>query len=207
MKVSYDKIKKNKLKVSEWAGGKTNQLAIYPLNSSYSNRDFTWRISSATVETETSEFTVLDDYNRLLMILEGSIELNHNDTEIVNLNRYDQTEFDGSNYTVSTGKVRDYNLMLKKDCANGNISRLMIPEDDDYVYDEIVGFFQEENFTFVIYCDDFCGEINIENILHEKVEAGDILVVNFVEDAENFQVKFNSNSNEKTNVIISEIFY
>lgn len=207
MKVSYEKIKKEDLKFSEWAGGKTKQLAIYPQDSSYSNRDFIWRISSATVETESSEFTVLEDYNRLLMILDGSIELNHNDTEIVNLNKYDQTEFDGSNVTASKGRVKDFNLMLKKDKANGNLSRLLIPDDAEYVYDEVVGFFQEENFTFVIYCDDFQGVIIIEDILHEKVEAGDVLLVNHIKDAENFEVKFKSNYNEESNIIISEIFY
>lgn len=207
MEVNYFKIKTENLDVNEWAGGKTKQLYIFPEVSSYAKRDFMWRLSSATVEAEISEFTVLEDYNRLLMILEGNVELNHNDTEIVNLNKYDQTEFDGSNNTISKGKAKDFNLMLRKDQANGSIFRLAVPDDEEYVYSEVVGFFKEENFTFVIYCDDFAGEISVEGIFDEKVESGDTIVVNFAGYADNFDIKFKSKSSEETNVVISEIFY
>ena len=42
-----------------WSGGKTTQLAIAPDGASYAERAFLWRISSATVELEASDFTPL----------------------------------------------------------------------------------------------------------------------------------------------------
>jgi environmental stress-induced protein Ves len=35
-----------------WSGGTTTQLAIYPENSSYQQRNFLYRISTATVDIE-----------------------------------------------------------------------------------------------------------------------------------------------------------
>ena len=45
-------IKPEEYAVSEWAGGKTTQLYIYPQDSEYAKRNFLLRISSATVECE-----------------------------------------------------------------------------------------------------------------------------------------------------------
>ena len=42
----------------------------------YVDRDFLWRLSSATVEDAESDFTALPDYERLISTLEGTIELN-----------------------------------------------------------------------------------------------------------------------------------
>lgn len=64
-------------KTSSWSGGKTTEIFIYPPNSSYQARDFQIRISSATVEVGESNFTKLPDYNRVLMILLGQLEINH----------------------------------------------------------------------------------------------------------------------------------
>ena len=50
---------------STWSGGTTTQLAIAPEGAVYAERSFLWRVSSATVELETSDFTPLPDYNRL----------------------------------------------------------------------------------------------------------------------------------------------
>ena len=44
---------------SNWSGGSTTEFYIYPPQSSYSQRDFAIRISSATVDVESSEFTLL----------------------------------------------------------------------------------------------------------------------------------------------------
>ena len=43
--------------VSQWTGGKTTQLAISPKEAVYADREFLWRLSSATVELEESDFT------------------------------------------------------------------------------------------------------------------------------------------------------
>ena len=42
-------IKKNQYKTTQWSGGTTTELLIYPSTSKYSERNFKWRISSAKV--------------------------------------------------------------------------------------------------------------------------------------------------------------
>lgn len=97
-----------------WSGGTTTQLAIYPPGASYADRNFIFRLSSATVDTEQSEFTHLPDYDRWLMIFEGSARLVHDSEKEVTLNPYECDAFDGGISTVSFGRVTDYNLMLRK---------------------------------------------------------------------------------------------
>ena len=47
--------------VSQWSGGTTTQLAIAPSGAQYGDRAFLWRLSSATVDLEESDFTPLPD--------------------------------------------------------------------------------------------------------------------------------------------------
>ena len=60
---------------TDWSGGTTTQLAIAPEEAVYAERDFLWRLSSAQVELEHSDFTPLPDYNRLISVLKGELEL------------------------------------------------------------------------------------------------------------------------------------
>lgn len=99
---------------STWSGGKTTELFIYPPNSSYQARDFQIRISSATVEIEESNFTKLPDYNRVLMILSGELEINHQGECSKVLKLYDSDSFSGAWDTSARGKVVDFNLMTSK---------------------------------------------------------------------------------------------
>lgn len=99
-----------------WAGGTTTQLAIYPPDASYADRNFIFRLSSATVDTEQSEFTHLPDYDRWLMIFEGRARLVHDSEKEVTLNPYECDAFDGGISTVSFGRVTDYNLKLENGC-------------------------------------------------------------------------------------------
>ena len=43
--------------VGAWTGGTTTQLAIWPEEADYASRRFDWRVSSARVEQEKSDFT------------------------------------------------------------------------------------------------------------------------------------------------------
>ena len=49
---------------TQWSGGATTQLAIAPKGAVYADRDFLWRLSSATVELDESDFTPLPAYDR-----------------------------------------------------------------------------------------------------------------------------------------------
>lgn len=97
--------------ISHWAGGKTTQLFIYPKDSNYAERNFDFRLSAATVEIEKSDFTSLPGYSRKLMILEGEIEINHENHHRKKLQKYDVDSFEGDWKTSSVGKCKDFNVM------------------------------------------------------------------------------------------------
>ena len=109
---------------SDWSGGRTTELAIFPPGAAYARRDFLWRVSSATVELEESEFTALPDYWRLIATLEGEITLRHNGGAPLLLRPLKVHGFDGAWATHSSGRCRDFNLMLRKGRAEGEMELL-----------------------------------------------------------------------------------
>lgn len=99
-------------KTSRWSGGSTTELAIFPPGSEYASRDFRWRVSSATIEANTSTFTPLPGFRRLLMLTDGHLELAHEGHHTARLNPFDHDWFDGAWVTHCRGQGRDLNVML-----------------------------------------------------------------------------------------------
>ena len=110
---------------TKWSGGTTTELFIYPHDSSYTNRDFLFRISTATVESETSTFTSLPGFQRILMILKESLIIHHKDHPSQTLHPFDTHRFDGAWETSAIGKVTDFNVMMASgvngDCAHQSL--------------------------------------------------------------------------------------
>lgn len=111
---------------TEWSGGKTTQLAIAPAGAVYADRDFLWRISSATVELDESDFTSLPDYRRFISTTRGDMILSHNGGAELMLHPGDVHEFDGGDATHSRGRCTDFNLMLRKGRAAGELCTLRL---------------------------------------------------------------------------------
>ncbi len=97
-----------------WTGGTTTELFIHPLDGDYGKRNFNFRVSTATVETEESNFTPLLGVDRTLMVLEGEIELIHENEHSARLRKFDTDDFKGGWNTRSRGKCKDLNLMCQK---------------------------------------------------------------------------------------------
>lgn len=111
--------------VSNWSGGTTTQISIFPNDSIYAEQNFLWRISSATIDDDISHFTTLNDYNRYIASLNNTIELSHTDEETNKpynklLSPFEFHYFDGGVSTTSMGKCTDFNIMLRKDKCIGN---------------------------------------------------------------------------------------
>ena len=108
-------IKKEQQLESNWSGGKTYELAIFPEGARYLDRDFLWRLSTANSDREESSFTKLPDYDRILMVLEGDVVLAHGEQRSAHLQALEQDQFDGAIKTKCFGKlIRDYNLIYVK---------------------------------------------------------------------------------------------
>lgn len=100
--------------VTDWSGGKTKELFIFPHHSSYGERNFDIRISSATVETETSLFTKLPGIERLLIVLKGNIFISHKEEPFHELPLLTGDYFTGEEITKSRGRCIDFNVMLRR---------------------------------------------------------------------------------------------
>lgn len=103
-------------RISNWSGGTTTQLFISPEGATLAERNFDWRISSARVEEETSDFTLFDGYERILIPLKGKLEMEHQTPNGVieqNVNEFELARFSGAWPTKGKGKLIDFNLIFK----------------------------------------------------------------------------------------------
>jgi environmental stress-induced protein Ves len=123
MKISVKKEKD--CKVVNWANGTSTELFVFPADGNFQTRDFTFRISTATVEAEKTTFSDFSSLTRILMILEGNIKLIHEGRYTKQLAPFDQDTFDGSWPTKSQGKVRDFNVMFKEN-VEGKVEHLAL---------------------------------------------------------------------------------
>jgi environmental stress-induced protein Ves len=121
-------IRKTEQKTSQWSGGTTTQLAIFPETATYDQRDFLFRISTAQVLTEESEFTSLPGISRSIMILEGNLTLNHEGHYSKTLQKFDSDTFDGGWKTTSSGKVTDFNLMTSSKATGTLLGKTLQPQ-------------------------------------------------------------------------------
>lgn len=117
-------IKPSEFTTTAWSGGTTTELFIYPENTSYSERNFDFRISVATVELETSTFTKLPGIERHLAVLEGEMTLSFENRGGVLLRPYDIATFQGDWLTTSVGRVTDFNLMTRRGIGRMSAERV-----------------------------------------------------------------------------------
>ena len=102
---------KNQHKHSVWSGGTTTQLIISPSDADYSKRNFDFRISTAVVESQESDFTPLPGVDRKLMLLNGTIIINHKKQYRKQLLPFEVESFKGEWETSSIGVCTDFNVM------------------------------------------------------------------------------------------------
>lgn len=94
-----------------WSGGTTRQVWIFPEGSSYTDRNFKIRISTATVDVEESNFTSLPGYFRTLMVLEGELKTVHKNQHIARLKKFETDQFLGEWETKGYGRCTDFNII------------------------------------------------------------------------------------------------
>jgi environmental stress-induced protein Ves len=113
MDLNIKKLSSTNFKTTSWSGGSTTELFIYPPEADFQQRDFDFRLSTATVEVLASNFTPLQDVSRTLMVLEGQMTLSHQNHHSKTLNNFEVDHFDGGWQTQSKGRCVDFNLMTK----------------------------------------------------------------------------------------------
>lgn len=104
------------LPVARWTGGTTTQLVLFPPDASFQERNFLFRISTAVIEGETSDFTPLAGFERILIVLKGNMVLKHHfehGTQQFALGTFEQHSFKGEWTTTSEGSITDFNVIFK----------------------------------------------------------------------------------------------
>jgi len=170
---------------THWSGGTTTEMFLWPPDGNYANREFKVRISSATIEEETSIFSRLDGIQRYLSVLEGQITLKFNDMNELHVKPYNVIEFSGSDKTVSNGICRDFNLMLKG--CEGNLT--------SYKLTNSVEIECKPGYFYIFYSESLCyfEIMNQESGDSDRVSLQDsyslekgIAIVSHVENIETF---------------------
>ncbi|MEG2102453.1 MAG: HutD family protein [Flavobacterium sp.] len=100
-------------KASIWSGGLTYEYMIYPKTANYSDRDFVFRISSATIEDFPSEFTKFKGYHRYLVMLDNCLDVEVN-KEKKAYEKYEIMEFNSDDEVTSYTKGIDFNWMVSE---------------------------------------------------------------------------------------------
>lgn len=161
MSIESNIIRSNVQKTSLWSGGKTTEIFIYPETAEYGKRDFACRISTATVEVESSTFTPLPNVERHLLILEGQLRLQHDEGPWITLQPYECHRFSGGQHTVSEGKVRDFNVMV----TEGYEAEI---ETQTLDLENWVDLNYQEEFIHFVYCTEGTVQVQLEQ--QDKVQ-------------------------------------
>lgn len=180
---------KKELVTRNWQGGTTTELYIFPEHTNYLEKNFDFRISTAQIHLKESEFTTLPNFNRKLMILDGSIEINHKHQYDKKLNKFDVDSFKGDWKTSAKGICVDFNLMFK-DNYKGEIDVLSLALKQKIEL-------KNSNDFLILYV--FKGEISVKNdtsiVLLEK---GDVFILK-----EKINIEISSYKSSK--IIVSKI--
>ncbi len=162
-------LKKNNYNTKKWAGGETTEIFIFPEDASLENRDFIFRISSATCPEEKSKFSDFTGYNRYITSLDETLKLINKNKEL-SLNPYEIFFFDGKDETYSKSKVRDFNLILKKG-YNATYRTESISEKVDLCFEEgIVLIFIPEGNIRIGVGDDYSDLDTFDSVLIRQKE-------------------------------------
>ncbi|MBO9585401.1 MAG: HutD family protein [Flavobacterium sp.] len=100
-------------KASVWSGGLTYEYVIYPKSANYADRDFIFRISSATIEEVPSLFTNFKGYHRYLVMLDNGLDIEVN-KEKKRYEKHEIMQFNSADEVISYTKGSDFNWMVSE---------------------------------------------------------------------------------------------
>ncbi len=192
--MSFTIIHADKFNTINWSGGTSTQLYIYPETSDYALRNFDFRLSTAKVEVEKSDFTPLPGVLRKIMILDGEIEISHKDQYTKTLEKFEIDEFKGDWATSSVGTCIDFNLMTREG-KKGEISSMSLIKAQTFEYSLTK---QLSKLFIYIYSGQICFNLDCkEHILKQ----GELLILDSLNDN-----SIQLNAYEDSDLIITQLF-
>lgn len=202
--ISIKVVRKEEQNKSNWSGGTTTQLAIYPEDAVYSEGNFKWRISSAKVDIDQSTFTRLPGISRVIMIVDGKLKLEHEGHHTVELNPFEQDSFSGEWNTKSYGKVTDFNLMMNSECE-GSLEAILVNKKQftNITLEDNKGF---DNISNSFYCVNGEGCI-LANYNKIDLHKGDFVLINRNLDDDLISIEISNNNDEQLKIIKANVCY
>lgn len=152
---------KKNITASIWSGGLTYEYMIYPKTANYADRDFVFRISSATIEEVPSEFTKFKGYHRYLVMLDNNLDVEINKEKKL-YEKYEIMKFDSDDEVTSYTKGIDFNWMISEKMSH---HKLEITNRNQNCDAEIVIVFSLQTTVITI------------NEKHYSLEPYDLLVI------------------------------
>lgn len=165
------KISKDTLIPTIWDGGETFEYYIYPENALYTNRDFLFRISAATINKVPSTFTKFNNYQRFLVMLDNDLNININGKE-ESYTPNDVFKFDSDSDIKSYTKGNDFNLMVSKNVEIADVFFL----NDTVQLNQSFIFLYALNNTFVEVNNEIINLKKTDLLLIENNNQSDILL-------------------------------
>lgn len=113
--MEFEIIKYSNVTKAQWSGGVTAQMYIKPDNYTVKD-DFDIRVSAATINPGENSFTFYKGYERILVMLKGSIEISSENSKFENLKEFIVHKFSGDDSTKSKALQisEDFNIIYKK---------------------------------------------------------------------------------------------
>jgi environmental stress-induced protein Ves len=192
--MEYKIITSENFKSVRWSGGTTKELFIFPPAADYQKRAFQFRLSMSAVEADRSDFTRLPGISRKLMVLSGSIILDHENHHTKQLTEFETDEFEGDWKTTSHGTCTDFNLMTTGE-ATGQLTALIV-EKNRIVRQDIKDIF---NWLFIYM---YSGKVNL--IIHkESIELNEGVLFSLRKfSGQILEIK----GLEKSNLVFSQVY-
>ncbi|MFK8044984.1 MAG: HutD family protein [Crocinitomicaceae bacterium] len=154
-------IKGTEVRSKSWGGGNTTELYIYPIGSSYINKDFKFRLSKATIEIEESSFTKLNAVKRELMVLKGKLNLIHENKYKILLKPFESDKFNGHWLTTSNGLAEDFNLMMLGN-TEGYLEHISSEKSNKVIIEKSCDI-------IAVFCANGSASLNFENLAAEDL--------------------------------------
>jgi len=190
--------KKSDFLTTKWSGGATTEIAIFPESAKYSQRNFQYRISTATIEVEQSEFTLLPGFSRVLMILDGSGYIIHEGRFEAELKKYQSHNFSGDWKTSFLGMATDFNLMTTENYT-GNLQVLIIEKTSSVLEllvetNSLTGFYFYKGLANIKTNSEIINCEEGDFISFTELEKNGNIEINAIQDCEIIVVKVCCNS-------------
>lgn len=126
-------IKKQDALISNWSQGETRQYFIYPETAEYKDKNFIFRLSSASIDSVPATFTKFNNYTRFLAMLDQDLALTINQQK-KHGKVLDIVEFQSDDDVISMSRGNDFNLMVNNAKAKGQVIKgLYLTSEADFI--------------------------------------------------------------------------